>query len=390
VDYGIDVSRWNDVQNWRSVRANGISFASVKISQGDYLTSPTASAQVSSARDAGIAVGGYHFADSNVTVAANVKRFVDEGRKRSVFDKGSFLPMLDMENSANANITWSTTTANRFIKDFIRQLRDATGVAPVAVYASASVWKGILRPDEWVDDQVFLWVALYNGDPGNLGGYSHRRAALHQHTQTGNVPGVAGHVDRNVTLGSFAVGSLTIGNVTPPAPGPAPQPQPTPGGWVDYRVRSGDTLSGIAAARGTTVDELARVNSISNPNLLYVGQIIRVPAGSGGGGAPTTGHYRVEPGDTLSEIAARFGTTVAAIVKANNLANANVIYAGQWLDIPRGGSTPTPAPSRTYTVKSGDTLSGIAQKLGTTVGNLTALNGITNPNRIYPGQTLRY
>lgn len=391
MDYGIDVSRYNDVLDWQAVRGNNLTFASVKCTQGDYLTSPTATVQIAGARAAGVAVGGYHFADVNVPVSRNVDKFVAVGRDRGVFTVGSFLPMLDVENSKAQNIVWSPSSANRFIPEFIRGLRDATGVAPVAVYASLSVWQNMLRPNEWADDHVYLWIALYNGVPGDLRGYGHPRAALHQHTSQGHVPGVAGYVDRNVTLGGFSTAALTIGNVAPPAPGPVPVPEPTPGGWIDYMVRIGDTLSAIAAAHGTTVADLARVNGITNANVIYAGQVLRVPAG-GTSPTPATDHYRVQSGDTLSDIAARFGTTVQAIVAANGIANANVIYAGQWLDIPHGGGTPAPAPAppRTYTVVRGDTLSGIANRLGTTVATLVALNGISNPDRIFPGQILKY
>lgn len=385
-DYGIDVSRWNKVTDWRAVRNNNISFASIKLTQGDYYTSPSAAGQVDGARGAGVAPGGYHFADVNVPVARNVSHFLNRGRALRVFDKGCFTPMLDLENSPSDNIYWTAASANRFIAEFIRQFRDASGVAPMAVYASLSVWRDWLRPNEWADDQTFLWVAYYNGDPGNIGGYNHRRAALHQHTSKGHVPGVQGYVDRNITLGSFSVQSLTIGNVAPPDPGPGPQPQPTPGGWVDYTIRSGDTLSGIASARGTSAEELARVNGIADPNKIYAGQVIRVPSTS----TPGSRHYRVESGDTLSEIAAKFDTSVQAIVSANNIANPDLIYPGQFLDIPAGGGAPAPAPARTYTVKKGDTLSAIAKRLGSSVGHLASTNGIPDPNKIFPGQVLRY
>jgi LysM repeat protein len=390
VDYGIDVSRWNNVTNWGLVKRNGISFASVKLTQGDYLVSPTAVKQVDGARKAGVAVGGYHFADGNVPVARNVAQFVKAGTQRGVFAKGSLAPMLDLENSPPDNIYWNATTANAFVAAFIRQLRNATGVSQVLVYASLSMFNDMLRPSEWADNNVFLWIALYNGDPGNVRGYSNKRSAVHQHTSTGYVPGVAGNVDRNVTLGAFTAQSLTIGNVAPskptPAPTPAPAPAPTPGGWVDYTVRSGDTLSAIASARGTTADELARVNRIANPSLIYAGQVIRVPASK----TTTMRHYRVQAGDTLAEIAAKFTTTVAAIAAVNKIANPDLIYAGQWLDIPAAGRTPTPVPRRTYTVKSGDNLTSIAKRLGVTVDHLVKTNKIANPNLIQAGRELHY
>lgn len=389
-DYGIDISSWNAVSNWPAVRGNNISFASIKTTQGDYYTNPSARGQTDGARGAGVAPGAYHFADPNVSVDRNVGHFIDTSKPLGLFEQGSFLPMLDVEDSPRDNIYWNAYNANTFIPQWIRQFRDRSGVAPVAIYASLSVWTGILREDEWADDQVYLWIALYNGDPGNTHGYHHRRAALHQHTNQGNVPGVNGYVDRNVTINGFRTQNLTIGNVAPPAPGPGPAPQPSPGGWVDYRIVPGDTLSGIAAARGTTVDELVRVNSIRDRNLIYVGQVIRVPAGSGGG---STEHYRIQPGDTLSAIAAKFGTTVEAIAAANGIPDPNKIYAGQWIDIPRGGGggrAETPPHARVYTVQPAEYLGLIAGKLGVTVDHLVRMNNIQNPNLIFPGQQLRY
>ena len=99
----------------------------------------------------------------------------------------------------------------------------------------------------------------------------------------------------------------------------------------------------------------------------------------------TTGTYTVQSGDSLSAIAARFGTTVSALQSANNIRNANLIYPGQVLKV--GGQ---PAIMSVYTVRYGDNLSTIASRLGTTVSHLQSVNGIRNANLIYAGQTLRY
>ena len=95
--------------------------------------------------------------------------------------------------------------------------------------------------------------------------------------------------------------------------------------------------------------------------------------------------YTVRSGDSLSAIAVRFGTTVSALQSANNIRNANLIYPGQVLRV-NGQAT----SQRTYTVRYGDNLSVIAGRLGTTVGHLQSMNGIRNANLIYPGQNLRY
>lgn len=105
--------------------------------------------------------------------------------------------------------------------------------------------------------------------------------------------------------------------------------------------------------------------------------------------------YTIRSGDTLSSIASRYHTTVAALAAANHISNPNVIYAGQSLTVPDSySSTPAPAPAQTssgsvsYTVKSGDSLSAIASRYGTTVAAIAARNGISNPNLIYVGQKL--
>ena len=146
-----------------------------------------------------------------------------------------------------------------------------------------------------------------------------------------------------------------------------------------YTVKSGDTLGAIAQAYGTTVNALASHNNISNPSLIRVGQVINIPTNS------TTQRYTVKSGDTLSAIAEDYGTTADAIAKLNNIKNPDLISVGQVLNI-RGNSKATVT---TYTIKSGDTLSEIAQRHGTTVNAIASANGISNPNLISVGQTLR-
>ncbi|EGO7769042.1 LysM peptidoglycan-binding domain-containing protein [Enterococcus faecalis] len=92
----------------------------------------------------------------------------------------------------------------------------------------------------------------------------------------------------------------------------------------------------------------------------------------------------VQYGETLSSIAYQYGTDYQTLAALNGLTNPNLIYPGQVLKV--NGS----ATSNVYTVKYGDNLSSIATKLGTTYQALAALNGLANPNLIYPGQTLNY
>lgn len=178
------------------------------------------------------------------------------------------------------------------------------------------------------------------------------------------------------------------------------------GGTSYYTVKSGDTLSGIANNYQTTVNTLARLNNLANPNLIYVGQRLLVQQAATPTQPQTTtpststttaATYTVKAGDTLGQIAANHQTSVNQLVQLNKLANPNLIYVGQVLTIKQATSasqsttaTPAkPASSATYTVKAGDTLSQIAASYGTSYQNLASLNHLSNPNEIYVGQTLK-
>lgn len=100
-----------------------------------------------------------------------------------------------------------------------------------------------------------------------------------------------------------------------------------------YVVVSGDTLSGIADKFGTTWQELARINNIENPNLIQVGQLLQVTAGPGQPQEPQAVYYTVQPGDNLSLIADTYNTTWQEIANLNNIENPNLIYAGQQLRV---------------------------------------------------------
>jgi len=163
-------------------------------------------------------------------------------------------------------------------------------------------------------------------------------------------------------------------------------------GYDTYIVTRGDTLKSLANRFGTSVDVLLSLNrSITNVNLIYEGQRLVVPSGRGvpvppppNNPPPANGQiYYAQSGDTLRKIAARFNTSVDAILKVNpQITNPNLIFVGQGIVIPAGVST--------YVVQRGDTLRIIANRFGTTVDNLLVLNpNIKNPNLIYVGQVIR-
>jgi len=112
-------------------------------------------------------------------------------------------------------------------------------------------------------------------------------------------------------------------------------------GWGLYTIKQGDTLSDIAARYHTTVAKLVQVNRLpGNGNLIIAGRALKVPgaaAGTGGGSGPR--HHTVVRGDTLSGIASRYGVAQATIARANHLPSSNIVMLGATLVIPGGGHT---------------------------------------------------
>jgi len=163
-----------------------------------------------------------------------------------------------------------------------------------------------------------------------------------------------------------------------------------------HLVQPGDNLFRLALRYGTTVDAIVTANGLSNADAIYVGQQLVIPRNSTNSSTtpPATtsgGKYIVQQGDTLSGIALRHGVTIWALVQANGLFDTHIVYAGQRLIIP-GADTTEPEPTETpdtYTVRPGDTLSSIARRFGTSAFTLARLNGISNPSLIYAGQVLR-
>jgi LysM repeat protein len=105
-----------------------------------------------------------------------------------------------------------------------------------------------------------------------------------------------------------------------------------------YTVRRGDTLSDIARRHGTSVTALARMNRLSDPNLIVTGRRLRVPSRVG-----VSSVHVVRAGETLSAIAARYGTSVAALARVNRISDPNLIVIGTKMKVP-GGNLGTSAP----------------------------------------------
>lgn len=159
-----------------------------------------------------------------------------------------------------------------------------------------------------------------------------------------------------------------------------------------HTVRAGETLEIIAAAHGTTVRSLATANNLADPNVIRVGQRLRVPhAGAVVQGAVVT----IRPGDTLSALAARYRVSVDDLARMNDIADPDRVRAGTRLRV-RGeaapvadGPSPSPATSGVRVVHAGDTLWSIAVATGTTVDALASANGLRRDAILAIGRHIR-
>ena len=175
--------------------------------------------------------------------------------------------------------------------------------------------------------------------------------------------------------------------------------------WQRHQVRRGDTLSGIAARYGSSTYAIAQANGISLRSTIYPGNVLVVPSGGssvryiaeeavaerGGDGALV---YRVRSGDTLSGIAGRHRVSTAALARANGFTLRSVIRPGDRLTIPEGGRAAPSPPRRddgdlVYTVNRGDTLSSIADRYGSSASTIAQANGLSARSMIRPGDRLK-
>lgn len=151
-----------------------------------------------------------------------------------------------------------------------------------------------------------------------------------------------------------------------------------------HTVRSGETLWGIARRFGTSVSRLMADNDIGSANSLRAGQRLKVLQGGEGRRVA----HRVRVGETLSQIATRYGTSVAQIRKDNEIRNANFLRLGQVLQINVNEDAESSWAPLRHRVSSGQTLQGIAQRYGVSSRSLIRHNNIRNPNHIRVGQWL--
>ena len=370
---GIDVSSWQGNINFTDVKNSGIYIVYIKSSEGTNYIDPYFERNYQNAKANGLKVGFYHYVTArNTEEARNQANFF--AKVISGKEPDCKLAM-DFESFDNLSIN----EINEISKVFLETLQNATN-KEVVIYSNSYSARNIFSKDLNIYP---LWVANYGvSDPAGNDKWS--TWVGWQYTSTGRVNGISGNVDRNqFTDGVFLSDTSKIPEIETPNPD-TPESE-----TITYTVKPGDTLSAIAKNYGTTVNNIVSLNpSITNPNLIYPGEQFIIKTNQTENSSNYNKVYTVVKGDTLSQIAAKYNTTVSNLVSINNIANPNLIYPGQKIII-KTYFYGNECGKILYKIKRGDTLSEIALKYNTTVNEIAILNNIKNPNLIYAGETIR-
>lgn len=364
---GIDVSVYQGNIDYGAVKNAGIQVVYIKASEGSSFIDPYFEQNYQNAKANGLSVGVYHYLTARSTEEAQLQAqfFVSLLSGKSIDCK----PAMDFESFGYLTIE----EINQIAITFLNTVRESSGKEPI-VYSDTSNATNVFRGEV---TNFPLWVAQYEVDfPTENGNWE--SWVGWQYTDEGIIDGISGYVDRDqYTKEVF----LSDNSPVPDTPTPTPLPE----GTTTIIIQYGDTLSELAIKYNTTVAKLVELNNISNPDLIYAGETLIIPITNGDGTSNGDADiYIVRYGDTLSQIALRYNTTVRDLVQANNIRNPNLIYVGQRIIIPRYQTTYI-----RYQVKYGDTLWGIARKFNTTIAHIVRLNNIQNPNLIYAGSILK-
>ena len=362
---GIDVSQWQGNIDFEQVAAAGIRVVYIRSSMGSSYIDPYFEQNYQRAKAAGLQIGFYHYVTArSVTQARYQAQFFVNTVQGKEFDCRLAMDFEDL-------VGLSSGEANQIGLAFIQSVEEISGKGAVVysdVSNATSVFGGELI-------HYPLWVAEYGVPVSNVS-VNWSSWAGWQYSDRGQIPGISGVVDRDYF--NDAIFLENSGQVRP-VPAPAPSSE-----TVEYQIQPGDTLWAIARLYRTSVSSIVQENGIANPAFIYPGEVIRIAVQDDASEADDY-VYRVRPGNTLSGIAAKYRTTVSRLVSLNRISNPNLIYAGEQLRIPGDSDF----GMETYTVRPGDNLSQIAGRYDTSVSLLAAENKISNPNVIYPGEVLR-
>ncbi len=335
---GIDVSKYQGTVDFKKVKSAGNNFVILRVGTGyghEFYLDSKFEANYKNAKAAGLNVGTYFY--SYATSEAEAKQeaqWVIDAIKGKQFEYPVYF---DMEEKSVSQLG----------KNKCSKIADAF----CSALEKAGYYVGIYASKYWLDTffnaNIFknydIWVAQW----GKSCTFS-KEYGVWQYSAEGKVDGISGDVDldkcyknypeiiKKAKLNGFTGETKAEEKPKTEAAKPAQKQETKPAAAakttnVVYTVKRGDTLTKIANKYKTTYKVLAQYNKLSNPNLLQIGQKIVIPNVK----VEQYVEYKVKSGDTLSKIAKKYGTTYIKLAAYNKLANPNKIYVGQIIKIPK-------------------------------------------------------
>jgi len=307
--FGHDVSSYNP-----DYHPSAGEFVIIKASEGAHTHDSSFGPMLARARAAGAIPLAYHFLHADSTPQAQAQNLASVPGIKGI----PVMVDVEQEGSSFPNIAQCAQ-----FTDACRAL----GLTVKLVYLPHWYWQQIGSPGLTALSSrgLSLVSSAYPGGSGYPGDGGSGWASY-----GGMTPVIWQYTDRPVDGDAFKGTAAQLHAILGTTPGvPPKKPVPAPG-TTSYTVKDGDTLSGIATAHGLTLAQIEHLNpQITNPDVIAVGEVIHLVAGA----APAHPTYTVQEGDTLSAIAEAHGTSVEALAALNHLSNPNRILVGQILEL---------------------------------------------------------
>lgn len=323
---GIDVSSHQGDIDWNATK-NSIDFAIIRCGYGIDRTSQDDTKFIRNADECTrlrIPFGVYLYSYARGTAEASSE--ADHVLRLIQNYKLEYPVYYDVESNSYIDQNTNEMLADMCVT-FCNKLEEAGYY--VGIYSNKAFLESRLNSDKL--NRYDKWLAQWS----SVATYT-KPFGMWQYTNDGSVPGIAGRVDKDIAYLNYPViirenGLNGFDREDNESGGNEPITPPSSQNKT-YIVKAGDNLSTIALRYGTTVQTLVDLNQIANPNLIYPGQVIKLPDSS-----VNQVTYVVQRGDNLSRIAKRYHTNWQTIYNANKAvigSNPNKIYAGQKLIIP--------------------------------------------------------
>lgn len=328
---GIDISTWQGNVDFNKVKAAGINFVLIRTGYGSKGKDSKLEANVRGCEAVGLPYGFYHY-----SYARNSEEAKTEVQNLLNLIKGykpTYPVYIDMEDADQYKAKNGVNNATCINICEIECLALEAAGYYAGIYANLDWLEN--RINDRRLDRFDKWVAQWATKCQYTKSYG-----VWQYTSGGTVNGISGRVDMNECYKDYPTIIKNAGlngfKGTPAETTPVTKPVETVDNnmqnFTNYTIKRGDTLSGIAAKYNTTYQYLAEINNIADPNKINAGAVIKVPVTAAK--KEEYINYTIRSGDTLSAIAAKYNTTVDTLVKLNNIKDKNKIYAGDTIKIP--------------------------------------------------------